>query len=642
MPSNGQKKRYQGFERRVNLVSIGVVAALALLVARLWFLQIVHWYDYQQMAECNRLHAQRLQAPRGIIYGPDTSVLLADNRPSCDLVIVPAECGEENIETVCRRLEELIGADAQALLEKVEKNKRQPYRQVLIRQDVPRDDITRVEEFAYLLPGVLTVARPQRRYLYGKTAGQILGYLGEVGPDELEKTDKYLPGDLVGRGGLERLYEHTLRGTDGRLAINVYVKDRRPQLRTDALGNPYIDVDSYGRKLQEQVEFRRDPIPGKSVFTTLDIDLQQYCEELLKGSVGAIAALNADTGAVLTLASSPGYDPSVFTTHGRDRDRKEALTAKLNPMLNRCFREIYAPGSIFKVLLATAALEEGVIDENTTFFCPGHFKLEGSRHVWHCWKRHGHGTMTIRDALTDSCDVFFYNTGLRLGVDNIKKWSGKMGLGEKAGIDLPLEAKGLIPSREWKKERMQALKPDRPWDWKWFPGNTVNLAIGQGEATTTPLQNAVMMAAIINGGRRVRPYLNTSLGPEVSEPFISERTLRIVQTGTAGCVEEGTGKRARIPGITILGKTGSAQIVSLERHDEYENEEDIPYELRDHAWFVAGVLDREPRIALCVLVEHGHHGSTVAAPMAREVIEHFYASRTPPAVGNLAKHGEGE
>lgn len=636
MASSGQKKRYDGFERRVHLVSLGLVAAFAMLVLRLWFLQIVHWYDYAQLAECNRLHPQRLEAPRGMIYGPDSSVVLADNRPSCDLMIIPAECGPDKVEIVCRRLEELVGVEAEGLLQRIEQNKAQPYRQVLVKKDVPRSDITRVEEFSYLLPGIYTVARPQRRYAYGKTAGQILGYMGEIGPEELEQMEQYKLGDLIGRDGIESVYETALRGTDGKLVVNVYRRDRRPQLRTDAYGKPYVAMDSYGRKLKEEVEFRKDPVPGQSIFTTLDIDLQQYGEHLLKDQVGAIAVLDADTGAILALASSPGYDPSVFVTHGRSRERIETLTDKPNPMLNRCFRETYAPGSTFKVLLVSAALEEGVIDENTTFFCPGHFRLEGSKHIWHCWKRYGHGTMGVEDAIAHSCDVFFYNVGLRLGVDKIKEWSAKIGLGEKTGIDLPHEAQGLIPSREWKEAQMRPRYPDQPWNWRWYPGNTVNLAIGQGEAATTPLQNAVMMAAIVNGGRRVRPYLNTALDPEASDPFISERTLAIVRAGLAKVVEEGTGKAAKIPGMTVLGKTGSAQMVSLAKHDAYENEEDIPYELRDHAWFVAGVMDREPRIALCVLVEHGHHGSSVAAPLAKLAIEHFYASRPPPEEMHLA------
>lgn len=649
MAANGQKRHYEDFERRIRVVSIGLVAAFAVLGLRLWDLQIVHWFDYRQMAECNRLHPQRLTAPRGMIYGPDASVVLADNRPSCDLVIVPAECETTEVEAVCRQLGELIGIDAAALLDKIRNSKRQPFKQILVKQDVSKDDLTRVEEFSHALPGIYTVARPQRRYLYGKTAGQLLGYMGEIGPEELEASDDYQGGDMIGRAGIEQMYEAKMRGTDGQLVVNVYVSDRRPQLRTDPYGQPYVEVDSYGRKLKEEPDFRLDPKPGEPIFTTLDMGLQRRCEEILEGEVGAIVVLNADTGAVLALASVPAYDPSIFITHGRNRERLEALTIKPNPMINRGYRDAYAPGSVFKVMLATAALEEGVINEHTAFYCPGFYQLEGVERKWRCWRHSGHGTVSVVDALAYSCDVFFYNVGVRLGVDKINEWSRKLGLGVKTGIDLPQEVEGLIPSRDWKEQQMKKTSPKSPWEWKWYPGNTVNLSIGQGEAVTSPLQIAVMMAAVVNGGRRVRPFINKALGPQVSEPFIRESTLRIVRAGTEKCVADGpppptgTGHVANVPGMLVIGKTGSAQMVGLEQHKQYGSEEQIPYALRDHAWFVCGVLDREPKLAVCVLVEHGMHGGSTAAPLAKKAIEYFYSPRPSlpqePNPMNLAQQG---
>ncbi|NIA13996.1 MAG: penicillin-binding protein 2 [Nitrospiraceae bacterium] len=643
MAQTGQKKRPDGVTARVRFVMIGLVLAMSVLVVRLWDLQVVHWFDYAQMAEYNRLRPERLKAPRGTIYGPDESIVLADNRSACDLVIVPAECRPMEIDAVIEKLDELVGIDEAALRRKIEESKSRPYRQVVAKQDVSRNDLMRVEEFAYALPGVFPVARPQRRYVYGDTAGQILGYLGEVGEDEL---GKYKLGDLIGRSGLEQVYESAMRGTDGQLVVSVYRTDRRPQLRTDALGRAYVGVDSYGRQLEQ--EFRVDPEAGGSIFTTLDIGLQARCEEILEDAraIGAIAVLNADTGAVLTLASTPGYDPSVFVTHGRARDREEALVGKLKPMRSRAYQEAYPPASVFKVMLAVAALEEGVIDENTTHYCPGRFRLDGVNQVWRCWKSSGHGNISVVDALAFSCDVFFYNVGLALGVDRINEWAAKFGLGRPTGIDLPHEVSGLIPSRDWWDQVRRPQYPDEPWEWRWYPGKTVNLAIGQGEATTTPLQNAMMMAAVINGGRRPRPFVNMSLGPELSEDFIGDRTIDLVHRGMRKCVDKdrspptGTGKAAKIPGMIILGKTGTAQIVSRKQLIKYgKDENNIPYFLRDHAWFVAGVLDREPRIAVSVLVEHGLHGSSAAAPLAKLVIEYFYASRQPPAALQVAQEG---
>jgi len=645
MPGTTQKKRYEGADRRIRTVALALAFALAILGVRLWDLQVVHWYDYAERAERNRLHPQRLKAARGTIYGRDRSVVLADNRSACDLVIVPAECGPRAVADVCTRLEELIGIDGESLLGKVDESRKKPYEQILVKQDVSRNDLIRVEELAYALPGVSTVARPQRRYLHGAVAGQILGYLGHVSAEE-EKLEAYHPGDVIGRDGLEQMYESAMRGKDGQLVVTVYVSDRRPQLRTDAVGRPYIGMDKYGRRLD--TEFRKDPQPGGGVFTTLDIKLQRRCEESLEGRIGAITVLDADTGAVLALASWPTYDPSVFVTHGRDRERIEALTAKPSPMRNRCFREHYPPGSVFKVLLASAALEEGLITEHTSFYCPGFYQINGRGRKWHCWKRAGHGTVSIVDALAFSCDVFFWNVGLRLGVDKIHEWATRFGFGQESGLDLPGEVPGLMPSKAWREQQRKPMYPDAPWEWKWYPGNTLNLAIGQGEAATTPLQNAVMMAAIVNGGARVRPYVNLALSPEVSEPLVSERTLALVRAGMRKCVDKdppaptGTGNAAKVDGMAILGKTGSAQVVSLKHHEQYESEEDIPEELRDQAWFVAGVLERQPRVAVCVLVEHGHHGSSAAAPVARDVITYFYAECAPQFTPDPLKLAQGE
>ncbi len=347
--------------------------------------------------------------------------------------------------------------------------------------------------------------------------------------------------------------------------------------------------------------------------------------------MGAIVVLAAESGEVLALASSPGYDPSVFVNRGHSRERLDLLTAnEPNPMFHRAYRENYPPGSVFKVMLAAAALQEGVLTADTTFYCPGFFQIDGRGRRWHCWKRHGHGRVNVIEALAFSCDVFFYNVGLQLGVDRIAEWAHKMGLGVRTGIDLPGEVPGLIPDREWK-ARLNAGKPI--WEQNWYPGETVNLSIGQGSANSTPLQNAVLMSCIVNNGYRVRPYLNADIGPALSERLLSDETLELVRAGMRLCVEKGppapsgTGHRAHIPGMAILGKTGSAQVMSLEHHEEFETEEDIPYEFRDHAWFISGVLDREPPIAICVLVEHGHHGSSEAAPLAREVIEFFYADQ---------------
>jgi len=641
MPKEQEPKRYEGVEMRVQWIALVIALAMVVLCLKFWQLQIVEMHEYAELARDNQVWEKRLPSDRGMIYGRN-GVVMADNRASADIVFVPGECPEEQLDDVAKMLESLVNVSAEGILQRVEEQKGAPFSQVFVKRDVTRSDRIRVEEHSAALPGVVTVVRPQRRYLQGETGGQILGFLGQINQTELDalKEDGYQQGDIVGKGGIEREYETMLRGRDGFAVVTKYATGR-PQLETDRRGIPRVAArDSEGHLLREEGT-RSNPIPGEPVYLSLDVDLQRHCEDLLRKEIGAIVVLDADTGAVYALASMPTFDPNVFVTRDPNCERPETLencerlallrAPDPNPMFSRAYRENYPPGSVYKVLLAAAALEEGLIDEHTSYFCPGHFQLGGGGRKWHCWRRTGHGTVAVREALAFSCDVYFYNVGLKLGVDKIVEWSHKLGLGVKTGIDLPGEIRALIPSKEWKAELFKG-KPE--WARNWYQGDTVNLSIGQGSASATPLQNTVMMAAIVNGGYRVRPYLNETIGPQLSERILSDRTIQIVQEGMRMCVEKksppptGTGKEAAVDGMVVIGKTGSAQVMSLKHHEQFEKEEDIPYEFRDHAWFVAGVLDQQPRIAMCILVEHGHHGSSAAAPLAKDIIEFFYR-RTP-------------
>lgn len=631
--------RYSGVEMRVRLTALGIVLAFGALIWQLWQLQVVNQQQFSSLAEENRVWKKRLKSDRGVIYGRNGEVL-ADNRASADVVLTPGEIPVDQREATTALLEQLIGADAAALMEKIGAKKREPFEQIVVKEDVSKADRTRVEEHSHALPGVYTVVCPKRRYHYGATAGQILGYLGEINKTELARLDDegYVLGDLLGRSGVEARYEETLHGQDGYAVVTKFAEGR-PQLRTDRRGIPRIAPrDSRGNLLGGE-ESREEPVAGQPVHLTIDIGLQAKCDDLLRGQVGSIVVLNADTGEVLALSSVPTYDPSVFVGGSRSRERAQLLKSpKPSPMSPRAYREQYPPGSVFKVLLAAAALEEGVINDKTTFYCPGSFRINGTGRPWHCHKHTGHGSVNVYDALAYSCDCFFYNMGLKLGVDKIVEWSNRMSLGVPTGIDLPGEVAGLVPSREWKKKAY--AKKDR-WFQDWYPGDTVNMSIGQGSMAATPLQCAVLMSFIVNGGQRVRPYINADIGPQLSGPLLKPETVRIVRDAMLKCVEDtrGTGRRSRVPGFQLIGKTGSAQIMSLDHHEKYANEEDIPYAFRDHAWYVAAVIDRDPKIAICILVEHGHHGSSSAAPFARDVVEYFYGHENAPEPVTLAQGG---
>jgi penicillin-binding protein 2 len=301
------------------------------------------------------------------------------------------------------------------------------------------------------------------------------------------------------------------------------------------------------------------------------------------------------------------------------------------PMLHRAFQTHYYPGSVFKTLMAIAALEEGVIDEHTSFSCSGSFTI--GKTTWRCWKHAGHGTVSIVDALAYSCDVFFYNVGRQMGPDKLEKWATKLGVGVKTGIDLPREVAGNVYNPAKKAAYADRLKSKNPDDFKWHLGDTISMSIGQGMVDTTILQNAVLMAAVINGGKRVRPYVNLELGPSVSEKLIRDNTLRIVHDGMFKCVDKdkqpptGTGKAAKTEGLEILGKTGTAQVVRMALL-KGKKERDVPYELRDHALFIAGVANVNPRIAISIIVEHGLHGSTTAAPVAQKICQYYYQKKS--------------
>jgi len=626
--------KHIGFKRRVRRLGVVMAVLLAVVSLRLVQLQIIFGDTYRTLSDGNRFRLLRLDAPRGRILDRNGEVL-ADNRSAFTLSAIPREI--ENPEAILERLDRLVELDPERLdkaasrLSTLRHSSTSMAIHVSIKEDMPFYEIARVEEAMTDLPGVVITSRPVRRYVYGDLAGGVLGYLGEVDVMELNRfRDRgYTLGSLIGKTGIEAVCEEYLRGVDGGLYVEVHSVGK-PQLETYFREGRREQswVDSLGRRLR--TEKRRDPVPGNDVYLTIDRSIQELCEKALAGAAGAVVVMDADTGELLGLASQPTYDPNIFVGTVDDSEVARLLNDPQHPLLNRAFQATYAPGSVLKPIVAVAALERGVIDAETRFACYGSYDLG---RTFRCWNKGGHGVISLVDAIAYSCDVFFYQVGDLTGHRAITAYCEMFGLGQQTGIELRGERRGLVPTVAWKRRHLGE---------GWYRGDTANLSIGQGATLVTPLQVATVYAALVNGGRLLKPHIvhrilsedgEVVLQPETevtSVLDVREETLRIITAGLRKGVEKttyptGTGYRARVEGVDIIGKTGTAQVVAQRRDkDEDEGLESTPYEFRDHAWFVGVVTDKKPRVVVCVLVEHGGHGGEVAAPIAGNLVRSIY------------------
>ncbi len=602
---------------RIPVAMLLMLIAFGVFTVRLFYLQILEGEHLLERSRQNSVRLQRFPAPRGDIFDRNGR-LLAGTRPSYRLHAVPADLRRSGrTYDALAGLLELPLAD---LRRRVSRNASVlPYQPVLLRRDLDYETLARIEAHRFALPGVDVTAFPRRHYPYGELAAHLLGTLGEISAVQLEGAGRegYRPGDLTGQTGIERSYEAQLRGR---------------------AGGRNVEVDADGREVKELGKI--DSVPGGALVLALDQDLQQRAEaaftEVPEGEaphIGAAVVLDVQSGDVLVLASAPAYDPGEFV--GIDPQRWAALRGDLrNPLHSRAHQSHYPPGSVHKAVVAVALLEEGVVDETSSVMCPGYYHY-GSRN-YRCWRRRGHGKVNLRTALKESCDVFFYHFGVQLGIDRLARTARAFGIGRRSGIDLPDEASGLAPTSAWKEARF-----GEPWQ----PGETLSAAIGQGFYLYSPLQLAVVYAALANGGRVLKPRLVLSTreregpGQSTQASFdhfeISEAHLAMVQDALVAVVEEqgGTGRRARVEGWRVAGKTGTAQVVGIE-HTEGMEEEEIPRALRDHAWFAAFAPADAPEIAVSVFVEHGLHGGGSAAGIAGKILNHYFAKRgAAPAPG---------
>jgi penicillin-binding protein 2 len=590
------------FRQRVPGLVIAVMTAFVVIFLRLIYIQVITGEEYRRSSLNNSIRLQNIDPPRGLIYDRDGNVL-ADNRPSFDVNIVLKDA--RPLQETINRLSDHLRAPSEELLSKLRTSKGiSAYKPILLKQDIDRDVLASIEARKHYLPGIEVDVKLRRNYLDHQSAAHLIGYLSEINPGELNSGDhpERRRGDFIGKFGAEKAYEHFLRGTPG---------------------GRQVEVNANGQVVRVLNTVPAEP--GQNVFLTIDQRLQKKTETLLQGVAGAAIAMEPASGRILAMASSPSFDQNIFASGMSHEEWDTLISNPFRPMENKAIQGEYAPGSTFKIVTAIAGLEEGVIDENSPFFCPGHYRF-GNR-VYRCWKKGGHGSVAIVKALAESCDVFFYQVGERLGVDRLAWYAKAFGLGSPTGIILDNEAKGLIPTAAWKKMRTGV-----PWQ----AGETLSVAIGQGFDLTTPIQMVALVAAVANGGTRYRPMILESVktaegrilfqneAQVIGKVPVSKRTLELVRRGLWEVVnsDRGTARGSRLADIEFSGKTGTSQVISR-KSDDTMAEEDLPAHLKPHAWFVAYAPSEMAEIAVAVLIEHGEHGSGAAAPVAREMIKAY-------------------
>jgi penicillin-binding protein 2 len=582
-----------------------IMVVFLFLFVRLFYLQIIQGKEFRRLSENNCIRLQSISPPRGLIFDR-AGDLLVDNRPSFDVYLTEKDA--EPLDRTLDQLAQYMEVSLEDLKKKATENKEGPsYRAKLLMKDVGRDVLARIEAHRPLLPGISVNIRSVRNYVFGKSAAHLIGYIGEINSDELA-SGKYKGvkmGMDIGKFGVEKSFEAYLQGQ---------------------YGGRQVEVNASGQvvRVLKDVEARA----GYNVYLTIDRQLQEKAEALFLEKTGAAIAMDPNSGEILAMVSSPSFDLNAFSGKISSKAWKDIISNPDRPLENKAIQGEYPPASTYKIVTAIAALEEGVIDENSRFYCPGGYVF-GDR-VFRCWKRGGHGSVNIVAAIQHSCDVFFYQIGLKLGVSRLASYAQRCGLGELTGIDLDHEAKGLVPTAEWKKRRTGT---------SWQAGETLSIAIGQGYNLTTPLQLLSLTSAVANGGKRFRPLVCKRIETadrllvEEREPIVagmlpvSAKNLDIVKKGLFKVVNQvgGTAYESRISGIEISGKTGTAQIVGRGRNEG--SEENLTRHLLPHAWFVAYGPSKDPRIAVVVIVEHGEHGSSAAAPIACEMIKLYLTEK---------------
>ena len=572
-------------KQRLNWLLIFVVICFSILIISLWYLQMIKGEEFKERAVENCIRSLVEDAPRGRIYDRQEK-LLVTNRPAVVISIIAAEV--DDLEKLSERLSSIIGISPEEISQIVKDYRENPFKPVKILDDCKTNKIIEIEERKDELKGVVLEVKPRRDYLYHDFAAHSLGYVGEIDKEELERfgNPKFQGGDIIGKAGLEKYYDDILRGEKG---------------------GKEVEVDALGQELATLLY--QKPVPGEDLVLTIDRDLQLYGENLLFGKKGSIVVSDPNSGEILALVNRPSFGPNLFANGISGSDWQRLSCDTDYPLTNRSVQGLYSPGSIFKVVTAVAALEEGITDRKRKIYCPGSFEL--ADRVFVCWKETGHGSLSIIDGIAHSCNIYFYTLGKDLGIERFNEYMQKFGLGEKTGIDLPAEAKGIIPSAQWKRREVKEI---------WFPGDTINLSIGQGYLLLTPLQVHNLITTISAEGEVYKLHLVKKIisadGKTVKEikPEIHKKvdfsldTFKIMKEGLRQTISKGTGWRVNIKELAVAGKTGTAQNPQGETH----------------AWFIGFAPYENPEVCITVFIENGGEGGEVAAPIARAMLEKYF------------------
>jgi penicillin-binding protein 2 len=601
---NGQEPAE--FRQKLKIVIALLLIAISILLVRLGYLQIIRGAEFKQKSENNSVRFRRIKPLRGLIMDRN-GIVLVDNSPSFDVLYIPSKV--KGNELSVEKLKDLYKSKSLEFSydQSISKTAKQ-YSPIKLEKNVSMEKVALVETNALNLPGIYIDVSPVRLYLDGEMLAPVIGYTGEISQEDLEKNnDEYAYGDVLGKHGLEKFFD-------------TYIRGRR--------GAELVEVNVYGKEIKNLG--RIDPASGYNIMLTIDADLQKAAWDALEGKAGSAVVLDTRDGAVLAMVSSPSFDPNLFNDGISSEQWSKLQNNPFAPLSNKAVSGQYPPGSTYKLIVAAAALEEGIITPETRIFCDGSFTL-GNR-TYRCWKKGGHGWVNLHKAIVESCDVYFYTVGKMLGADKIAEYAKRFGLGEVSGIDLPGEKSGLVPTKEWKlKKRKEA----------WQMGETISIAIGQGFNLLTTLQLADAYSAFANGGTLWRPYLVKrieSTDGKVYKEFLPEKkrdlnlspkTIEVINDALKGVVNEpgGTGHAAKLSNIEVCGKTGTSQVMGLPEDEKARRRKILGAFQKDHALFACYAPSRNAEVAVAVILENAGGGGAVAAPVARKILSAYFEGK---------------